>query len=145
MYTLSSQMPTHYSSVMSSCDTPADNRLFAQCGNQWLCCFPHEHNTIKYWSQVGEHIEAGGRFNVNMLSCRYRDSGGHLSIKMLSYQYRDSHVKDKTVSSLTWESPYLGKMIFILRGGPDYNDEMVMRLSSSGPGDLKHAFNEMYV
>ena len=41
---------------------------------------------------------------------------------MLSYQYRDSHVKDKMVSptvlSLTWESPYLGKTIFILRRAP---------------------------
>ena len=41
---------------------------------------------------------------------------------MLSYQYRHSHVKDKTVSptvlSLTWESPYLGKTVFILRRGP---------------------------
>ena len=49
-------------------------------------------------------------------------AGGHLNIKMLSYQYRDSHVKDKTVSptvlSLTWESPYLGKTVFILRRGP---------------------------
>ena len=49
--------------------------------------------------------------------------GGHLNIKMPSYQYRDSHVKDKTVSptvlSLTWESPYLGKTVFILRRGPD--------------------------
>ena len=49
-------------------------------------------------------------------------SGGRLNIKMPSYQYRDSHVKDKTVSptvlSLTWESPYLGKMVFILRRGP---------------------------
>ena len=43
---------------------------------------------------------------------------------MLSYQYRDPHVKDKTVSptvfSLTWESPYLGKTVFILRQGPAY-------------------------
>ena len=49
--------------------------------------------------------------------------GGHLNIKMPSYQYRHSHVKDKTVSptilSLTWESPYLGKTVFILRQGPD--------------------------
>ena len=49
-------------------------------------------------------------------------SGGRLNIKMPSYQYRDSHVKDKTVSptvlSLTWESPYLGKTVFILRQGP---------------------------
>ena len=41
---------------------------------------------------------------------------------MSSYQYRHSHVKDKTVSptvlSLTWESPYLGKTVFILRQGP---------------------------
>ena len=41
---------------------------------------------------------------------------------MSSYQYRDSHVKDKTVSptvlSLTWESPYLGNTVFILRRGP---------------------------
>ena len=48
--------------------------------------------------------------------------GGRLNIKMPSYQYRDSHVKDKTVSptvlSLTWESPYLGKTVFILRRGP---------------------------
>ena len=48
--------------------------------------------------------------------------GGRLNIKMPSYQYRDSHVKDKTVSptvlSLTWESPYMGKTVFILRRGP---------------------------
>ena len=48
--------------------------------------------------------------------------GGRLNIKMPSYQYRDSHVKDKAVSptilSLTWESPYLGKMVFILRRSP---------------------------
>ena len=45
--------------------------------------------------------------------------GSRLNIKMSSYQYRDSHVKDKTVSptvlSLTWESPYMGKTVFILR------------------------------
>ena len=49
-------------------------------------------------------------------------SGGCLSIKMPSYQYGHSHVKDKTVSptvlSLTWESPYLGKMFLKLRQGP---------------------------
>ena len=48
--------------------------------------------------------------------------GGRLNIKMSSYQYRDPHVKDKTVSptvlSLTWEPPYLGKTVFILRQGP---------------------------
>ena len=41
--------------------------------------------------------------------------GGRLNIKMSSYQYMDPHV---TVLSLTWESPYLGKTIFILRRGP---------------------------
>ena len=53
----------------------------------------------------------------------YTLSKGRLNIKMLSYQYKDSHVKDKTVSqtvlSLTWESPYLGKTVFILRWCPD--------------------------
>ena len=52
----------------------------------------------------------------------YVPPGDHLNIKMLSYQYRDSYVKDKTISptvlSLTWESPYLGKTVFILRRGP---------------------------
>ena len=54
---------------------------------------------------------------------RQIDQGG-LNIKMPSYQYRDSHVKDTTVSptvlSLTWESPYLGKTVFILRRGPGF-------------------------
>ena len=49
--------------------------------------------------------------------------GGRLNIKIPSYQYRDSHVKDEMVSptvlSLTWESPYLGKTVFISRWGPD--------------------------
>ena len=46
--------------------------------------------------------------------------GGLLSIKMSSHQYRNPHVNDglMTVLSLTWESPYLGKMVFILRWGP---------------------------
>ena len=48
--------------------------------------------------------------------------GGRLNINMPSYQHRDSHVKDKTVSptvlSLTWESPYPGKTVFISRRGP---------------------------
>ena len=45
---------------------------------------------------------------------------GRLSIKMSSYHYRDPHVKGKTVLSLTWESSYLGKMIFILRRRPGW-------------------------
>ena len=49
-------------------------------------------------------------------------SGGCLNMKISSYQNRDPYVKDKTVSpiilSLTWDSPYLGKTVFILRRGP---------------------------
>ena len=41
-----------------------------------------------------------------------RIPGGRLNIKMSSYQYRDP------MSSLTWESPYLGKTVFILRRIP---------------------------
>ena len=54
---------------------------------------------------------------------RLKLPGGHPNIKMPSYQYRDPHVKDETVSptvlSLTWESPYLRKTVFILRRGPE--------------------------
>ena len=69
------------------------------------------------------------------------DSGGRLNIKMPSYQYRDSHVKDKTVSptvlSLTWESPYMGKTVFILRRGPclpcrRISDSCAISLSKNG-------------
>ena len=49
-------------------------------------------------------------------------SGDRFNIKIPSSRYRDAHVIDKTVSptvlSLTWESIYLGKMLFILRRGP---------------------------
>ena len=64
-------------------------------------------------------------WNILALLVQYHccwPSGGRLNIKMASYQYRNSHVKDKTVSptvlSLTWESPYMGKTVFILRRGP---------------------------
>ena len=56
-------------------------------------------------------------------SATKRQTGGWINKKISSCQYRKSHVKDKTVSptvlSLTWESPYLGKTVFILRRGPD--------------------------
>ena len=60
---------------------------------------------------------------------------GRLNIKMPFYQYRDSHVKDKTVSSFTWESPYLRKTVFILRPGPvlyrhSYDSSAASTLSS---------------
>ena len=74
------------------------------------------------------------------------DPGGHLNIKMPSYQYRDSHVKDKTVSptvlSLTWESPYLGKTVFILRRGAQGSttdgpvDNLLVYWKYSDMGDL---------
>ena len=58
---------------------------------------------------------------MKLVLCFY-DSHLGLNIMMPSYQYRDSHVKDKTVSptvlSLTWESRYLGKTVFIMRRGP---------------------------
>ena len=38
------------------------------------------------------------------MTCQCKDPGGCLNIKMLSYQYSDPHVKDKTVTTLTWES-----------------------------------------
>ena len=48
---------------------------------------------------------------------------------MSSYQHNDSHVEDKTVSptvlSLTWEFPYLGKTVFILRRGPESSQTIV--------------------
>ena len=67
--------------------------------------------TTSWWRHINDTWE------FSMLN----PSGPRLNIKMLSYQYSDSHVKDKTVSptvlSLTGESPYLGKMVFILRRG----------------------------
>ena len=61
-------------------------------------------------------------------------SGGRLNKKDGLTRYGDSHVKDKTVSptvlSLTWESPYLGKTVFILRRGPDIS--VMEKLSQRG-------------
>ena len=59
------------------------------------------------------------RLKACYIKCHGLCLGDHLYIKM---PYRDSHVKDKTVSptvlSLTRESPYWGKTVFILRRGP---------------------------
>ena len=65
----------------------------------------------------------GKTFNIGYIGQFWNEVAiASLNIKMPSYQYRDSHVKDKTVSptvlSLTWESQYLGKTVFILRQGP---------------------------
>ena len=58
--------------------------------------------------------------------------------KMLSYQYMDSHVKDETVSptvlSLTWESPYLGKTVFILNQGPGTHRHLCGSIELHGAG-----------
>ena len=58
------------------------------------------------------------RFNSSEYQPRL--PGDHLSIRMPSYQYKHLNVKDKTVSpsvlSLTWESPYLGKSLYIETG-----------------------------
>ena len=71
---------------------------------------------------------------MTSLGCNYLllplKSGGCLNIKMPSYQYRDPHVKDKTVLRpsylLTWESPYRGKTVFILRQGPASDTQLIM-------------------
>ena len=77
------------------------------------------------WGKCDDDYDDDDDDDENLGSYIYANDhrpGGRLNIKMLSYQYRDPHVKDKTVSptvlSLTWESPYLGKTVFILRRGP---------------------------
>ena len=48
-----------------------------------------------------------------------RGPGGRLNKKDGLTRYGDSHVKDKTaVRTLTWKSPYVDKMVFILRWVP---------------------------
>ena len=86
-----------------------------------MCVNDRFFNRTKSLSQTGNHFRSLGVLR-NEPRTLYYHPGGRLNIKMLSYQYRDSHVKDKTVSPtvlfLTWESPYLGKTVFILRRGP---------------------------
>ena len=53
---------------------------------------------------------------------------------MSSFQYRNPHVKDKT---LTWDSPYLGKTVFILRRGPGrYPPPIIIQETGSHPCDI---------
>ena len=119
------------------------------------CCAYKECETVDPASADGQHCGGGshnyGRHGDNAvhsvamawLILKFkrmifpqlnRETGGRLNIKMLSYQYRDSHVKDKTVSStvlsLTWESPYLEKTVFILRRAPG---SYLMPLTSQHP------------
>ena len=55
------------------------------------------------------------------LTLKIRQQGCY-NMKISPYQSSDPHVKDKTISwpsyLLTWESPYLGKTVFIMRRGP---------------------------
>ena len=44
--------------------------------------------------------------------------GSCFNIKMSSYQYRDPQDDLPAVLSLTWETPYQGKMVFLLKQGP---------------------------
>ena len=71
---------------------------------------------VKWWP-------FGVNLNESFFSSRMAP-GCRLNIKMPSCQYRNSHVNDKTVSptllSLTWEFPYLGKTVFILRWSPAF-------------------------
>ena len=41
---------------------------------------------------------------------------GYLGIKMSFRQYKDSHIKDKSVLSSTWKSPYTERWCLLLRG-----------------------------
>ena len=89
--------------VSSLTTTQIDN---FQC-SQWWKFHQNDDIFVSVWDDVG---------SWNLSSWH---PGSCLNIKMSFYQYRDLHVKDKTglvtVSSLTWESPYLGKTVFILR------------------------------
>ena len=84
----------------------------------WLNLMEAVGSWVCGWGGMGWGVGGVGWGGVAMVTA----TGGRLNIKMLSYHYRHSHVKDKTVSStvlsLTWESPYLGKMVFILGQGP---------------------------
>ena len=88
----------------------------------WLCtqtCYRVSSSQALCWGVAGtSHSEHVWNSRNSVLA---ETRGAFQYQKMSSYQYRDFHVKDKTVSptvlSLTWESPYLGKTVFILRRG----------------------------
>ena len=99
-------------------------------------------------SKLTGHVELNHWFNIwcPLWDCVWgMGPGGRLNIKMSSYQYRDSHVKDKTVSptvlSLTWESPYLGKTVFILNQGPGWLQSFMVWWSKHRLGNASVAFS----
>ena len=84
------------------------------------CCMTYGIKLTLDGGGSGQHLRdrwGSGRYLRDrwlLYSPLWGRPGGRLNIKVPSYQYRDSHVKE----SLTWESPYLGKTVFILRRGP---------------------------
>ena len=85
-------------------------------GSNW-CQYGWLHCPLNWGNGISRMIAS----TTSQESPEFQSTGGRLNKKMQSYQCRDAHVKDKTVSStvlsLTWESPYLGKTVFILRRG----------------------------
>ena len=75
------------------------------------------------WSTFHNMFRIGTPWLATMVNYKMdfvsSESGACLNIEIPSYQYRNPHIKDKTVLSLTSESPYLGKTVFILRWGLD--------------------------
>ena len=71
------------------------------------CKILHSRRHLQLWC-VEQSTETEFQFRTNYFSIGARlrfdltDRGGRLNIKMY-YQYRDRHVKDKTVSYLTWD------------------------------------------
>ena len=95
--------------------------LWSQCRMATILhafSYPFSRKTFEFWFKYPRFFPGGPNISTLvqvMAWCRPGPPGGRLNIKMSSYQYRHPHVKDKTVLSLTWESPYLGKTVFILR------------------------------
>ena len=85
---------------------------------------PQAHFAKSMWTNIWNDMT----ILVAVIPVLTRQSGSRLNIKMSFYHYMDPHVKDKTVSrpsatvlSLTWESTYLEKTVFILRQDPGHN------------------------
>ena len=109
----------------------------------WLCihsiltrvpCVEFSVGKMKIYLHFLLFLNTGIVHFIEIVFHRRQGPWCRLNIKMPFSQYRDFHVKDKrvspTISSLTWKSPYLGKMVFILRQGPVY-------LPQSIPGNTR--------